>query len=377
MRIAVNCRFLLPNKLEGLGWYTLEVVRRMVERHPEDQFIFLFDRAYSEEFVFAENIEPLVLFPQSRHPILWYWWFEWSVPRALKKAKADVFFSPDAYCSLRTDVKTLMVTHDIAHVHYPKQIPNIVRRYYDYYVPRFLNRADKVATISNFCKEDILQYYKIPESKILVAHNGSRTNFTPIPSKEQERIKQEYAAGEDYFFYLGAVHPRKNLVRLIQAFNHFKQQSGAPMKLLIGGRMAWQTGEIQQAYEASTYQEDISFLGYVSEELLPKLLASSFALVYVSLFEGFGLPLLEAMYCETPVISSNVTSMPEVAGDAAILVDPESVEDIANGMQTLWANPVMRKTLIEKGKQQRTLFNWDSTAEQIYQELQKLVKLND
>ncbi|MCI5081043.1 MAG: glycosyltransferase family 4 protein, partial [Saprospiraceae bacterium] len=369
MNIAVNTRFLLPGRLEGLGWYTYEVMHRMVQQHPEHQFIFLFDRPFDERFVFADNVVPKVVFPPARHPALWYLWFEWALPRILRQVKADVFLSPDSYCSLRTTTPTLMVTHDIAHVHYPEQIPSLVRRYYDYFVPKYLNSAHKVVTISNFCKTDIIEYYNIPSEKITVAHNGSREGFFPLSGNEQQAVRDQFADGKPYFFYVGALHPRKNLVRLIQAFDQFKQQTAAPVQLLIGGRMAWQTGEIAAAKAAAQHEQDIQFLGYLDDQDLKKLLAASLALTYVSLFEGFGLPILEAMYSETAVICSNVSSMPEVAGEAALKVDPTSTDEIAAAMQYIWRKPEERQALIEKGKLQREKFNWDETARILYQEL--------
>ncbi len=377
MNIAVNTRFLLPGRLEGLGWYTYEVMHRMVQQHPEHQFIFLFDRPFDERFVFADNVLPKVVFPPARHPALWYTWFEWALPRILRQVKADVFLSPDSYCSLRTTTPTLMVTHDIAHVHYPEQIPSLVRRYYDYFVPKYLHRANKVVTISNFCKQDIIGYYNIPSEKITVAHNGSREGFFPLTGNEQQAVRDQFADGKPYFFYVGALHPRKNLVRLIQAFDQFKQQTAAPVQLLIGGRMAWQTSEIAAAKAAAQHEQDIHFLGYLDDQDLKKILAASLALTYVSLFEGFGLPILEAMYSETAVICSNVSSMPEVAGEAALKVDPTSTDEIAAAMQYIWRKPEERQALIEKGKLQREKFNWDETARILYQELNQLANGSD
>ena len=122
MRIAINTRFLLKDKLEGIGWFTFEVVKQLVTNHPEHEFIFLFDRPYDKSFVFAKNVTPVVINPPARHPLLWYWWFEWSVPYALKKHKIDLFFSPDGYLSLKTNVPTVIVMHDLAFEHHPEDV---------------------------------------------------------------------------------------------------------------------------------------------------------------------------------------------------------------------------------------------------------------
>lgn len=374
MRIAINTRFLLQNKLEGIGWFTWEVVRRLVQAHPEHEFIFLFDRPYNPEFVFGTNVTPVVLFPPARHPLLWLWWFEIAVPRALKKYKADVFLSPDGYCSLVAKTPTVMVTHDIAFVHLPMHIPAKFRLYYQYFIPRYLRRAEHIVTVSEFSKQDIIRHYQISDKKIAVACNGVREDFQPISETEKNAIKQQYADGQDYFFYVGSVHPRKNVHRLIRAFDQFKQRTQAPVKLLIGGRFAWQTGEVKAAYDAATFKEDIVFLGYVADEALPKLLGAALALTYVSLFEGFGVPVLEAMHSEVPVLTSNASSLPEVAGDAGLLVDPLMVEQIANGLQQLYESEALRKQLIEAGRRQREKFSWSQAAAVVWNSLLQVLK---
>jgi len=374
MRIAVNTRFLLTKKLEGIGWFTYEVVRRLVQAHPEHEFIFLFDRPYDPQFIFGKNVTPVVLFPPARHPVLWLWWFEWSVPRALEKYQADVFLSPDGYCSLRASTPTVMVTHDIAHVHLPGHIPAKFRYYYNFFVPRYLRRAERIVTVSEFSKRDIAQHYEIHNEKITVACNGVREDFQPLSEAEKNAVKQQYADGQDYFFYVGAVHPRKNVHRLILAFDTFKKQTQAPVKLLIGGRFAWQTGEVKAAYDTASCKDDIVFLGYIPDAELPRLMGAALALTYVSLFEGFGVPVLEALHCEVPLLTSNVSSLPEVAGDAGLLVNPLNVEAIANGLQQLYNDTALREKLIAAGKIQREKFTWERAAAIVWDNISQALK---
>lgn len=372
MKIAVNTRFLLKNKLEGIGWFTYETLKRIVAAHPEDEFIFFFDRPYDESFVFGTNVTPVVLFPPARHPFLFYVWFEWAVSRALKKYQPDVFLSTDGFLTLSTDVKTVLVVHDIAHQHFPEQVSTIVRWYYNYYMPKFVNKATSILTVSEFSKQDIMAHYDVLDEKITVTCNGCNPQFKPLAVDQQAQIRAQYAQGKDYFIYVGAVHPRKNVHRLIAAFDAFKTQSSNDMKLLIAGRFAWQTGAVKSAYDAAKHQSDIEFLGYVPDVELPKIIASAYAMVYASMFEGFGIPILEAMYCDTAVISSTQSSMPEVAGDAAILVNPWDIEALTLAMKRLYDEPEFRTALIEKGKQQRQLFTWERAAQQVYQALKKV-----
>lgn len=365
MKIAINTRFLLAGRLEGIGRYTYEVSKRLVEMHPEHQFLFLFDRPYDASFVFAENVEPLVISPPARHPLLWALWFEWAIPNALKKHKVDLFFSPDGYLSLRTKVPTLLTIHDLAFEHFPEQVPIVSRYYYPYFTPRFCRKASHIVAVSQYTKKDIIKQYRIESNKISVCGNGCRPGFSVAAPQMQTAIRDKYANGLAYFLSVGAVHPRKNIHRLIAAFDRFKKRTNAKVKLLIAGRFAWQTGIVKTAYDEARFKDDIIFLGYVPDEELPLIMSSALAFVYPSLFEGFGIPLLEAMHAEVPSITSYVSSMPEVAGKAAKLIDPLIVDQIAIAMQELHANAGLRQQLVATGRTQRTKYSWDKTAQAV------------
>ena len=369
MRIAVNTRFLLKGKIEGVGLFTHEVLKRLVQQHPEHEFLFFFDRPFDASFVYEKNVMPVVLFPPARHPLLFVWWFEWSVVRALKKYKADVLFSPDNFLSLGTSVKTVLATHDLAYLHLPNRSSFFYKKYYEIFSPRFNQRADHIVAVSHFTKKDIVEQYGISPNKISVACNGCREAFRPLDKAERQKVREKHADGQPYFFYVGAIHPRKNIHRLIKAFGHFKEKTKSPVKLLIAGRFAWQAGEVKRAYEASVFQRDIHFLGYVPDAELPQLMASALACTYVSLFEGFGIPLLQAMNCDVPIITSNVSSMPEVAGKAALLVGPYSTEEIADAMQQIWQDGHLRSKLVANGQQQRQQFTWQRAADVVYDAL--------
>ena len=150
LKIAVNTRLLIKNKLEGIGWFSYETLKRITRAHPEHQFYFLFDRPFDESFVFGSNVTPIVIRPQARHPILFYLWFEKSIPRALKKINPDLFMSTDGYLSLSTTTPSLPVIHDLNFEHYPEQLPFLVRKYYKHYFPRFARKAARIATVSEF-----------------------------------------------------------------------------------------------------------------------------------------------------------------------------------------------------------------------------------
>jgi glycosyltransferase involved in cell wall biosynthesis len=371
MIIAVNTRFLMKNRLEGIGWVAYETLSRMVVAHPEDTFVFFFDRPFDPSFVFAENVKPVVLFPQARHPFLFIWWFEWSVARALKRYKADVFLSTDNFCTLRTAVPNCLVVHDVAWTHPESRVGGLVQKYYDYFAPKFLQKATRIVTVSNFVKQDALAAYPFLDgNKIEVAHNACRSDFKPLLNSEKQAIKAQYTEGSDFFVFVGAVHPRKNVHRLIEAFSVFKERTKSDLKLVIVGRFGWQTGDVKAAFDASASQKDIVFTGYVANEEVPKLVGSALAVTYVSLSEGFGIPILEGFNCDVPVLTSITTSMPEVASDAALLVNPESISDIAEAMTRLANEADLRADLIEKGRKRRIDFDWDKAAAILYKNTQ-------
>jgi len=374
LNIAVNTRFLLKNKLEGIGWFTYETMQRITRNHPEHQFFFFFDRKFEDEFVFSKNVTPLVLHPQSRHPLLWYWWFEHSVPAALKKIKADLFISPDGFLSLNTDVKTLLVIHDIAFEHFPEHVGFLTRKYLQHYSPLFAKRANRIATVSGFSKLDIMRTYGIAANKIDVTGNGSREIYHPKTPVEISSAKNKFGIKREYFIYAGAIQPRKNLANIFKAFDSFKHKNPGNTQLVIAGRKAWKFKEALEVYESMQHKADVLFTGHLSSEDLAALMGGALALVYVSLFEGFGIPIIEAMHCGTPVITSDVSSMPEVAGDAALQVNPESVNEIAEAMRKISEDGQLRKSLSVKGNIQKQNFSWDKTAELLWQSAGKIMQ---
>ncbi len=368
MRIAVNTRFLLNRKMEGFGWYTYEIVKRLVEYHPEHEFIFFFDRPFDQKFVFGANVEPVVLTPQARHPILHYIWFEYSVRRALKKYKADIFLSPDGYLSLKTAIPQIAVIHDINFEHNPKDLPWLDGRYYRYFFPRFAKKATQVITVSEYSKQDIVSSYGIDPNKVTAIWNGASDHFKVLEQEEKVKTRQKYAKGYPYFLFVGALHPRKNVARLVRAFIEFKKESTNDIKLLIVGTELW-SNALKNLDIPDAFKSDIFFTGHLQIDELAKVMGSAMALTFVPYFEGFGIPLVEAMKCGTPIIAGNKTSLPEVAGDAAIYCDPYEVDQIKAKMLELTSSEELRNKLSTNGIKRSELFSWDKSASQVWQVL--------
>lgn len=371
MRIAINTRFLLSSKMEGFGWYTFEITKRLVQNHPEHEFVFFFDRPFDKKFVFGPNVTPIVLSPPARHPFLFIYWFEVAVKRALKKHKIDVFFSPDGYLSLGSNVPQIAVIHDINFEHYPKDLPFSALKYLKHYVPKFAKKADKIITVSDYSKQDLIKQYQLPSDKITVAWNGASDHFQPLSEIDKTTVRQKYAHGLPYFLFVGAIHPRKNVKRLIEAFVKFKNESHSDVQLVIVGESLWKNNPLQLELSEKE-RSQIHFTGHLPIVELSKITASALALTYVPYFEGFGIPLVEAMKCGTPILSGNLTSLPEVAGEAALYCDPFNVNDIASKMLDLQSNPSLQYELSAAALERSKQFSWDKSAEVVWKEIEKL-----
>lgn len=365
MKIAVNTRLLLPDKLEGIGWVMYETLRRMVSSHPEVDFFFLFDRNPDTKYLFGTNVHPVVLFPQARHPFLYIWYFELSVARALKRIKPDLFYSPDGYLCLHTEVPSVAHFHDLNFEHFPKDMPVLDLWHYKKYFPKFAHKAKKIITVSNFSKKDICDCYGVEPEKISVAYNGANDIFVPLSEDKKKDVRQKITGGTPYFMFVGSLHPRKNLARLFTAYDLFRQRSSSEVKLVVVGEKRWWTDDISRAYEQMRFKNDVVFLGHLSAPKLHEVTAAAFASVYVSYFEGFGIPIVEAFRCKTPVVTSNVTAMPEVAGEAALLTDPFDVNAIAEALLQI-QDEALRASLLDKGWQRKDDFSWDLTASQVW-----------
>lgn len=376
MKIAVNARLLLPGKLDGMGWFTFETLSRITRAHPEHHFYFIFDRKYHREFIFSDNITPVILPPPTRHPVLWYIWFEFMIPHLLKKIGADLFLSTDGYLSLRSDVPVVNVIHDINFVHRPGDLPSLVRWYYRYFFPRFAKRADRIVTVSEYSRRDIINQFEIPEEKIDLAYNGANVIFQPIGESRKEEVRQQYTHGSPYFVFVGSLHPRKNLPNLLKAFQLFKDDFKNDFKLVIVGKKFFLNKPMEEQLNKMKNKKDVIFTGRLSPPELNNVLGSAWALTFVPYFEGFGIPLVEAMNCDLPIIASNVTSLPEIAGDAALFADPNSPGSIRDAMVRMVRDKGTREELIKKGQARRTLFSWDNTARELWNSVQKVMEDN-
>jgi glycosyltransferase involved in cell wall biosynthesis len=271
-------------------------------------------------------------------------------------------------------VPVIATIHDLAFERMPETFTRRGSFQLKLTVRRTAKKAARVATVSEYSRQDLLNIYKLPSEKVVVTYNGIETHFTPHQAApdEAERIRGRYGIARDYLLAVGSLQPRKNLVRLIRAYAKLRgERQDFGHQLVIVGRKLWLAHEIFDEVKKQRWAEDVILTGYVADEDLPALYRAAGAFVYPSLFEGFGLPPLEAMACGTPVVTSNVSSLPEVTEDAALLIDPNDESALANALIEIVGNTRLRAELREKGIAQAGKFTWREAAEKtlrLYQE---------
>ena len=375
MKIAINTWILRNKKTDGIGYFTINTISRLIKAHPEIDFRILCDKNFTEDYFDFTNVTKHHIFPALRHPVLYVFYMELVLPFFLKKHQPDLMISMDGFLSLRSGCRQIPVIYDINFEHKPEDLKLKNRLYYRFFFKRFAKKAKRIATISEYSKQDIAGFYKIDPAMIDNISCGINSNFSPLTANEVADTRKKWSDGKPYFFFVGSMHPRKNIKKLIEAFAVFKEKNNSDVKLLLAGSILWQQTEIEDTYNNNAFKADIVFTGRLSDDDLQQVMGAALALSFVPIFEGFGLPIVEAMQSGVPVICSNITSMPEVAGDATILVDPFDVEKIATAMETLHADANLRNQLIQKGHLQKQLFSWDKTARLLWKTIEAAMKV--
>lgn len=376
MNIGVNTWLLIENHMTGIGWFISETMQRIVKQHPEHTFYYFFDRQFDSHFITSPNIKPIVVRPKCRyHPIFYKLWYNYMIPHALKKYKIDLFISPDSILPLRTKVPSILVLHDISFERYPDFVHKHMLNYLKKVTRLSSEKAHSIATVSEFSKNDIVNFYNINPNKISIVHSGTKNMFKPLLPEQQESVKREFSDGNDFFIFVGTVHPRKNIKNQLLAFDMFRDANKEARHkfIVVGTKWVWDK-DLDTVFSNMKYKDSVIFIGRLSTEKLVKLVASATALMYVSIFEGFGVPILEAFESETPVITAQSSSMPEVAGDAALIVDPFDPKAIFEAMNLIYSDKELAKKLVEKGKEQKLLFSWDITAKKLNAVLTDTIK---
>lgn len=309
-------------------------------------------------------------------------WTQFGLPWDLffHKPRPDIFFTPTHYAPRFSPVPTAVSVMDLSYIHFPHLFRKSDLYQLRNWTAYSVKKASKIFTISQASKNDIIKTYRVSERKVTVTYPGVKlkTQFSNGESKLKNTMqnsklpKDKYGVEGEYVLFVGTLQPRKNIVRLIEAFSRIKKD----ISLVIVGKKGWQYDEILEAPKKFGVEKKVKFLGFVSDEDLPAIYKKALCFVLPSLYEGFGLPVLEAMKYGCPVIASNTSSLPEAGGDAALYVNPLDVEDIAKNLESIIQNSELRQKLIKKGYEQVKKFSWEKTARETLTALEGL-KTND
>ena len=370
MKVAINCRYLRKYP-EGIGWYLKELLSHWLSDHPEHEYHLLFDREPELTFE-SENCFTHIVKPVTTHSFSIAWWSTISINRWLKRHKPDLFFSPDGFCPISGSCKKVVTVHDIAPLVFPEHMTFVIRWYYRIFQKRMIRSADHIITVSKFSKDEIVRFTNTKPEKVSVVYNGVRDIFKPASQPDIDAIKSKHKIRGSYFLYYGSIHPRKNVIRLIRAFEAYRSKGGT-FNLVISGRLAWKTKAEEEALVNSLYKDFIIHLDYLPDEELVPLISGAEALAYISTYEGFGLPVLEAMACGTVAITSTNSAMSEFSGGASILVEPLDIHHVSRILERVEEGDASIENNISQGLELSKTLSWKKAADRVMEVLVRIV----
>lgn len=362
LNIGINGRSLF-RQITGVQHYALEISRSLSALQDENLQVTIFSGREGRSRSETNMPVSASLFPASG-PLRGVFWEQALLRRMVRKSGVDALFNPANVAPLFPGVTNIVTIHDLAFLLFPGFFSDSFSRYYREAVPRIAARADAIITVSNSSREDILRYLPVRPEKVSVVHQGVSKRFNLKPSEDElEKVRVTYGLPHRFFLSISSLEPRKNLRMLVRSYGLLPEDTREEFGLVLtgtGGRIFADDGVGQEISGLADSQ--VITTGYIPAEDLVTIYHLATALVYPSLYEGFGLPVLEAMAASTPVITSNRSSIPEVAGNAALLVDPEDAEELAGAMELLANDSGTRNLLIERGRKRCAGFTWENTA---------------
>ncbi len=376
MKIGIDVRTVTPVR-SGVGNYVLNLLEGLRWVAPHQEF-FLLGQSRNLEAI-GWNL-PTGLFHTTRlshesHP-LGDLWEHFILPRTLARYQVDVFHGPATLMPLRSTGFARVVTiHDLVAFLFSETIPRKYALYMRWLIKQVVREADRIISVSHNTKHDLMRVLGVDPAKINVVYEAAPPGYQPIRDQTKLAwVRRRYNLEGPYLYHVGNIEPRKNLVRLVKAFLLMRGRSGLDVRLVITGQKGWLTSMLFRELEGLDLGKEVVFTGYVPRTDLPLLMNAAEAFVFPSLYEGFGLPALEAMSCGIPVVTSNISSLPEIVGTAAVLVDPESVESIANGIERVLVDDELRQRLAREGLAQARRFSWERAAREtlaVYRQAQE------
>jgi glycosyltransferase involved in cell wall biosynthesis len=368
VRIAIDTRKLHDY---GIGTYVRNLVRELARQQFDDAYVLL---CRPEDATFVESLGPRfeALVDRSRNYSARE---QLSIPLALNRARVDLFHAPHYVVSPLVTCPFVVTIHDCIHLRFPQYLPN---RAAFYYARAFMSlaarRAERILTVSQASKDDILAYLHVPAAKVEVIHNALDEQLADPPSPEAiARVRERFQLTSPFILYAGNIKPHKNVDRLIEAYSLLRKRGIGEAKLLIIGDELSKYPQLRRMVHRFQLHQHVRFLGFVPDATLAALYRMAAVFVFPSLYEGFGLPPLEAMAAGAPVITSNVSSLPEVVGDAALLIDPMSPAAIADAMARVLCEPELRASLIARGHDRVKHFSWSRSVSRTHAVYEQLV----
>lgn len=364
MRVMVDCTQITRNKA-GVGIYALNLTRELIHQQFANLKLWFVVQDDDEDFAFEHNDVEVIRVPARifRHLAFRFLLEQFYLPWLTRKHKIDVLHSLHyAFPLLKLKARKVVTFHDMTSFLMPEVHTLVKLRYFRFFIRAGTRWADALICVSESTRNDYASLFPSSSKPVYVTQLGKSPAFTPDPDPEQVRQTLErYHLKNPYVLYIGTLEPRKNLERLVEAF-HRISDSFQEHILLIVGMKGWMYEDIFHTVRRLGLGERVVFTGFVVEKDAPYLMAGAEVFAYPSLYEGFGIPVLESLACGTPTLTSNVSSLPEVAGDAALLVDPESTNEIAQGLQRLLEDSALRDSLRKKAVAQAGRFSWHRTA---------------
>lgn len=361
MNIGIEANSYYKNTA-GSGVFTRNIIDELKKFDNEARvFLFANNRHSEMDITKKKNI-----FRRIYNGIYDIFWMQVLLPIKLKQNKIDVLYCPAYLGPIFAPCPVVLTLFDMNYKRYPQTCDFMFRKYLQFLLPITKKSAKKIITISEFSKSEIVSLLNIDPSKIeiilLGAHEKFRCNKNQI---EIEKVKTKYGISGDFILTVGTLEPRKNMAKLVDAFNIIKKDLNIKHKLVICGGKGWYYDNIFTTIKDNGLEKEIVFTGYVDDEDLPVLYSAADIFAFPSIYEGFGLPVLEAMSCGCPVVASNTSSIPEVTGDAAVLVTPFDSNDIAKGLLQVINNMDFKNELIKKGLERSKIFSWHSAAKKL------------
>lgn len=373
MKIGIDARCLCEEKYSGISEYTHNLVKHLLKIDSQNEYFLFYNSAKASRI--PEFNEPNVTHKAFKYPNKF---FNLAI-RFFKIASldkmlggVDVFITPTfLFTHLSNDCKKLLIIHDLSFELYPEFFTAKRRLWHTLINPKEIaKKSDKIIAISQNTKNDVMKIYGVAADKIKVIYNGiNELYFKPVEENRKSEVKNKYSLPENYIFYLGNLEPRKNIESLLLAFEKIQDES---IELVIAGSQAWKYEKIYKIWQNSPVKDRIKFLGYVDEADKPVLYTLAKIFVYPSIYEGFGLPPLEAMACGTPVISSFTSSLVESVSDAGLLIDPNNYNELAQTIDKLLQDENLLTQFREKGLVHAQKFNWENASQEILKTIQSL-----